>query len=95
MMSRASPRRWPPVDCCEPAYLDYLVKGVKHEVRAMGMKSVVLVLGLAVGVLTACDSGSEQKQTEKEHVWKEQTGAIDKAREVEKILQRSEEEKKQ
>ena len=61
----------------------------------MGIMRAIFLLGVAVGVLAACDSGSEQKQTEKAHVWKEQTGTIDKAREVETILQRSREQQQQ
>jgi hypothetical protein len=61
----------------------------------MGIMRALFLLGVAVGVLAACDSGSEQNETEKEHVWKEQTGAIDKAREVEAILQRNRDQQKQ
>jgi hypothetical protein len=46
------------------------------------------VLGLVLIALAACSSEPDEAQTSKETVWKDQTGAIDKAREVEKILQR-------
>jgi ABC-type Fe3+-citrate transport system substrate-binding protein len=46
------------------------------------------VLSLALIALAACSSESDESQTRKETVWKDQTGAIDKAREVETILQR-------
>lgn len=45
-----------------------------------------LILSLALIAITACQSEPDQGQGKKEHVWKEQTGAIDKAREVESIL---------
>jgi hypothetical protein len=61
----------------------------------MGIMRALFLLGVAVGALAACDSGSEQNETKKEHVWKEQTGAIDKAREVETILQRNREQQQQ
>lgn len=66
-----------------------------HGVSSMGRNSVVLVLGLVLCALAACDSGSGKEQAAKEHVWKGQSGAIDKAREVETILQRSKENKEQ
>jgi hypothetical protein len=47
-----------------------------------------LALSLALIALAACSSEPDEAQTSKEHVWKDQTGAIDKAREVETILQR-------
>ena len=52
----------------------------------MVKKSTFLILGLALMGLAACQSEPDEGQGEKEHVWKEQTGAIDKAREVESLL---------
>jgi hypothetical protein len=49
-------------------------------------KSTLLILGLALTALAACQSEPDPEQGKKEHVWKEQTGAIDKAREVESLL---------
>ncbi|GMQ96087.1 MAG: hypothetical protein BMS9Abin14_588 [Gammaproteobacteria bacterium] len=46
------------------------------------------VLSLALIVLAACSSEPDEAQTSEENLWKDQTGAIDKAREVETILQR-------
>ena len=43
---------------------------------------------LVLIALAACSSEPDDGQTEKEHVWKEQTGTIDKTREVETILKR-------
>ncbi len=52
-------------------------------------------LSLVLMLLAACSSESDQPQTRKETVWKDQTGAIDKAREVETILQRKREQENQ
>ncbi len=51
-------------------------------------KIIIPSLGLALMALAACGSEPDEAQTSKEHVWKGQTRAIDKAREVEGILQR-------
>lgn len=51
-------------------------------------KIIIPILGLALMALAACGSEPDEAQTSKEHVWKGQTRAIDKAREVEGILQR-------
>jgi hypothetical protein len=45
--------------------------------------------------LAACSSESDEQQTSQEHVWKSQTQAIDKAREVEGILQRKQSQENQ
>jgi hypothetical protein len=50
---------------------------------------------LALTGLAACESEPEEAQSKKEHVWKEQSQAIDKAREVETILQHKKNEEKQ
>jgi len=45
-------------------------------------------LGLALLALCACNSEPDEAQSRQEHVWKDQVEAIDKAREVETILER-------
>jgi hypothetical protein len=47
--------------------------------------AALAVLTVLVG-LAACESESQEAPAVKEHVWKEQTQAIDKAREVETLL---------
>ena len=54
----------------------------------MREKIVIPILSLGLMALAACSSEPDEAQTSKEHVWKSQTEAIDKAREVEGILQR-------
>ncbi len=54
----------------------------------MRNKIIIPILSLGLMALTACSSELDEAQTSKEHVWKGQTQAIDKAREVEAILQR-------
>jgi starvation-inducible outer membrane lipoprotein len=54
----------------------------------MREKIVIPILSLGLMALAACSSEPDEAQTSKEHVWKSQTQAIDKAREVEGILQR-------
>lgn len=49
-------------------------------------KSTFAILGLTLVALAACQSEPDAEQGRKEHVWKEQTGAIDKARDVEALL---------
>lgn len=61
----------------------------------MGQLANLMLLGGVLLVLTACNSESDDAKTDEEHVWKEQTEAIDKAREVESILKRDQEQKKQ
>jgi len=56
---------------------------------------VILILSLGLMALAACSSESDEAQTSKEHVWKGQTQAIDKAREVEGILQRKQNQQNQ
>ncbi len=51
-------------------------------------KIVIPVLSLGLMALAACSSEPDEAQISDEHVWKGQTRAIDKAREVEAILQR-------
>ena len=46
------------------------------------------ILSLALIALTACSSEPDEAQAPKENVWKDQVEAIDKAREVETILKR-------
>ena len=54
------------------------------------MRNIIIIPILSLGLmaLAACSSESDEAQTGKEHVWKGQTQTIDKAREVEGILQR-------
>ncbi len=61
----------------------------------MQYKLIVPILALTCIALPSCSSEPDDANSSKEHVWKEQTGAIDKAREVETILKRDQEEKKQ
>ena len=61
----------------------------------MGQLASFMLLGGLLIMLTACTSESDGAKTGEEHVWKEQTEAIDKAREVESILKRDQEQKKQ
>ena len=61
----------------------------------MRYTAIIPVLGVTLLTLAACSSEPDDGQARKEHVWKEQTGAIDKAREVETILKRDQEQKKQ
>ena len=46
------------------------------------------ILSLALIALVACSSNPDEAQARKEHVWKDQVEAIDKAREVDTILKR-------
>lgn len=52
---------------------------------------------LGIGILTGCSPDSEQanKVPEGEHVWKQQTQTIDRARSVEQTLQIGADQKKQ
>lgn len=52
-------------------------------------------LCLALLALCACSSESDEAETSKEHVWKGQVEAIDKAREVETILKRKQDQEQQ
>ena len=61
----------------------------------MGQLASFMLLGGVLIMLSACSSESDDAKTSEEHVWKEQTDAIDKAREVESILKRGQEQKKQ
>ena len=54
----------------------------------MREKVIIPILSLGLMALAACSSEPDEAQTSDEHVWKGQTEAIDKAREVEGILQR-------
>ncbi|NCF29990.1 MAG: hypothetical protein GWP69_21640, partial [Gammaproteobacteria bacterium] len=54
----------------------------------MQYKLIVPILALTCVALPSCSSEPDDAKSSKEHVWKEQTGAIDKAREVETILKR-------
>ncbi|MDX2312791.1 MAG: hypothetical protein QNL90_01855 [Gammaproteobacteria bacterium] len=56
---------------------------------------IFLALGVVLIMLGGCSSEPDDADTSKEHVWKEQTDSIDKAREVETILKRDQEKKKQ
>jgi outer membrane biogenesis lipoprotein LolB len=63
------------------------------------MKRVVFLttgLSLALGLLVGCSPNSEQanKVPEGEHVWKNQTQTIDRARNVEQTLQIGADQKK-
>ncbi len=49
------------------------------------------ILSLTLIALTSCSSEPDEAQARKEHVWKDQVEAIDKAREVETILKRKHE----
>ena len=78
--------------------MDYLFTSIPkylEEVRIMWQLAISTLLGAVLMTLTACSSESDDAKTGKEHVWKEQTDAIDKAREVESILKRGQEQKKQ
>ena len=57
--------------------------------------AIIPVFGAALLGLAACGSEPDGAQAGKEHVWKEQTRAIDKAREVESILKQAQEQQKQ
>jgi len=61
----------------------------------MADKIILAIMVLAVTGLAACESEPEEAQSSKEHVWKEQSRAIDKARAVETILQRKKNEENQ
>ena len=54
----------------------------------MQLKIGIPVLSLALIALAACSSDTDEAETREEHVWKNQVEAIDKAREVETILKR-------
>jgi hypothetical protein len=56
---------------------------------------IIPILSLGLMALAACRSEPDEGQTSKEHVWKGQTQAIDKAREVEGILQRKQSQENQ
>jgi uncharacterized lipoprotein len=57
--------------------------------------AIIVLPLIAVVSLAACDSEPDQGQAKKEHVWKDQTGAIDKARQVETTLQRKKDQENQ
>ncbi len=61
----------------------------------MHYKIGIPILSLALIALVACSSEPDEARTSKEHVWKDQTGAIDKAREVETILKRKQDHENQ
>ncbi len=61
----------------------------------MREKIFIPILSLGLMALAACSSEPDGAQTSKEHVWKGQTQAIDKAREVEAILQRKQNQQNQ
>ncbi len=61
----------------------------------MREKIFIPILSLGLMALAACSSEPDEAQTSKEHVWKGQTQAIDKAREVEGILQRKQNQQNQ
>ena len=48
----------------------------------------IMLISVALLAITACSSEDDAAETSEEHVWKGQVEAIDKAREVETILQR-------
>ena len=56
----------------------------------------ILLLLISCSIFTACsdDSDSSNAVSKKDHVWKEQTDTIDKAKEVEAMLMKSTEAKK-
>ena len=61
------------------------------------MRNIIIIPILSLGLmaLAACSAESDEAQASKEHVWKGQTQAIDKAREVEGILQRKQNQQNQ
>jgi len=56
---------------------------------------VTTLVAFALLVIAACSSESDAPEASEEHVWKGQVESIDKAREVETILQRDQERKSQ
>jgi hypothetical protein len=60
---------------------------------SLPVRAVVAALLMTVTVLTSCaaddDSGSESGSEKSDHVFKEQAQAIDKAREVQRMLDES------
>jgi hypothetical protein len=95
MMIRALPRQYRSPGSCKPAVLDYLLCMYSTEVRIMRQIAIIPILGAALVTLAACSSEPDDARTSEEHVWKEQTGAIDKAREVETILKRGQDQETQ
>ena len=61
----------------------------------MRYKLEVPILALTLLALAACSSEPDDVQTSEEHLWKDQSGAIDKAREVETILKRKHDQQEQ
>ena len=60
------------------------------------MRGILISLLTSVAVLAAaCSSENDAPEASEEHVWKGQVEAIDKARQVETILQRDQEQKNQ
>ncbi|MBL4623432.1 MAG: hypothetical protein JKY89_13650 [Immundisolibacteraceae bacterium] len=59
------------------------------ELRNLGFGLVIA--GILVGGCSGEDGAAAQKQPAKEHVFQEQVETIDKAREVEKMLQQNNE----
>lgn len=59
---------------------------MNHAIRAA-------TVGLLVVVVAGCSAESGDGQDGEEHVWKEQTEAIDKAREVESVLKQKQQQK--
>lgn len=78
--------------------MGYFLIRYGYAVWIMSNKIGISHLGLALVVLVslaACEAEPQAEQTRKEHVWKEQTGAIDKAREVETLLKRKKDQENQ
>ena len=65
--------------------MGYLCSSGFEEVP--GMRRIILVT-FALLAVSACSSEGDAPEASEEHVWKGQVEAIDKAREVETILQR-------
>lgn len=59
------------------------------------MRHLITISALVVVALSACSSESDAPEERGEHVWKGQVEAIDKAREVETILKRKQDNENQ
>ncbi|MFQ5994781.1 MAG: hypothetical protein ACE5K1_06770 [Acidiferrobacterales bacterium] len=58
---------------------------------------IIFVIGFSIGllILGACSMEDEPSFVEDDHVWRSQTQVLDRAREVEQVLQDSAQQKRQ
>jgi len=70
------------------------IQTIKQDLNGyLIMKNIISILCAIVFLLFAC-SDNNDAQSKKDHVWKEQTNAIEKAKEVEGMVQESADEQR-